>query len=198
MTFDLPDLPFAKDALEPHMSPETFDYHHAKHHAAYVGKLNELIAGTDYENLSLEEICIKSELAGDTAIFNNAAQHWNHSFFWTCLSANGGESSIPSNLASKIDADLGGYEKFKAGFINACMTQFGSGWGWLVLDNATRRLEIIKTPNAKTPITKGKTPLMTCDVWEHAYYIDYRNSRPKFVESFLDNLANWENAAALI
>ncbi len=198
MTFELPALPFTKDALEPHMSAETFDYHHAKHHAAYVGKLNELIAGTDYESLSLEEICVRSEKAGDAAIFNNAAQHWNHSFFWNCLSANGGDQNIPAALAAKIDADLGGYERFKADFIAACITQFGSGWGWLVLDNKSGKLEITKTPNAQTPLTQGKTPLLTCDVWEHAYYIDHRNARPVFVESFLDNLANWEHAAALL
>ncbi len=197
MTFTLPDLPFAKDALEPHMSAETFDFHHGKHHNAYVTKGNELLEKeADLQDKSLEEIVVAAYKAGKTPLFNNAAQHWNHSFFWNCLSPNGGgEDKLPSELKAKIDSDLGGYEQFKKDFVDACVSQFGSGWGWLVMDNDSGKLEIMKTPNAETPFIHGKTALLTCDVWEHAYYIDYRNARPKFVESFVDNMANWDFVA---
>lgn len=190
--FDLPELPFAYDALEPHMSKETFEYHHDKHHAAYVAKGNELIEGKPHMGDTLEEVVQSAHDQGETGLFNNAAQHWNHSFFWKCLSPNGGGTNLPAKIADKIESDLGGYDKFKADFINTCVTQFGSGWGWLVIDNATKKLELYKTGNAGVPFTEGKTPILTCDVWEHAYYIDYRNARPKFVESFLDNMVNWE------
>lgn len=194
--FDLPELPFAYDALEPHMSKETFEYHHGKHHATYIAKGNEIIAGMDHMGDTLEDVVKNAAAKGETGLFNNAAQHWNHSFFWNCLSPKGGASNIPAAVMAKIDSDLGGYDKFKADFINTCVTQFGSGWGWLVIDDATSKLELYKTGNAGVPFTDGKTPLLTCDVWEHAYYIDYRNARPKFVESFLDNMANWDFVAA--
>lgn len=195
MTFTLPPLPYAKDALAPHISAQTFDFHHGKHHNAYVVKLNELVAGTEYEKLPLEEIIKKT--AGDNAkaaIFNNAAQHWNHSFFWHCLTPNGG-SKPTGELAKRIDSDLGGYDKFAADFKAAALAQFGSGWAWLVSDSSGK-LEIMKTPNADLPLAHGKTALLTVDVWEHAYYLDYQNRRPDFVQTVLDKLLNWEFAAA--
>ncbi len=147
---------------------------------------------------TLEAIIINAHKHDETGLFNNAAQHWNHSFFWNCLKPNGGGRDIPGTLQAKIDGDLGGYDEFKAKFIEGCVTQFGSGWGWLALDNATGKLEIIKTGNAGVPFTDGKTPLLTCDVWEHAYYIDYRNARPKYVEAFVDNMINWEFVESLL
>lgn len=192
MPFTLPDLPFAYDALDPYMSAETFEFHHDKHHNAYVTKGNELIQGQPHMGDTLEEVVISASKLENPGLFNNAAQHWNHSFFWNCLKPNGGGTSLPASLQEKIDSDLGGYDSFKAAFVEACVTQFGSGWGWLTVDNATGKLEITKTGNAGVPFTEGKTPLLTCDVWEHAYYIDYRNARPKYVEAFVDNMINWE------
>ena len=192
MSFSLPDLPYATDALEPHISSETFSYHHAKHHNAYVVNLNGLVDGTDLADKSLEEII--QATAGDAAkagVFNNAAQVWNHTFFWNSMKPGGG--GAPSgDLAAKIDNDLGGLDKFKADFKAAGVTQFGSGWAWLVSDGGT--LKIMKTPNAETPLTQGAVPLITCDVWEHAYYLDYQNRRPDFLQTFLDNLINWDFA----
>ncbi len=195
MTFTLPALPYAKDALAPHISATTFDFHHGKHHNAYVVKLNELIAGTEFEKSSLEEIILATHSdAGKAAIFNNAAQHWNHSFFWHCLTPQGGGK--PSGaLAAKIDADLGGYEKFAADFKAAAIGQFGSGWAWLVL-NPAGKLEIVKTGNAHLPLAHGSRALFTVDVWEHAYYLDFQNRRPDFVQCVLDHLVNWDFVAA--
>lgn len=193
MSFTLPPLPFDKNALAPHMSAETFDFHHGKHHNAYVVKLNELVAGTAMEKQSLEDIM--NATYGDdgkAAIYNNAAQIWNHTFFWNSLSPHGG-GDLPTELAEKINQDFGSVEKFKEEFTAAAMGQFGSGWAWLTLKNG--KLKITKTANAINPMNLGETPLLTCDVWEHAYYIDHRNSRPNFVKSFLDNMANWEFAA---
>ena len=188
MAFELPALPYAKDALAPHMSAETLEFHHGKHHQTYVTKLNELVAGTDKEGQSLEEI-IKG--AGPGPLFNNAAQVWNHTFFWNSLSPNGGGE--PSGaLAEAINAKWGSFDKFKEAFTNSAIANFGSGWTWLV--KAGNELEIVNTSNAETPITDGKTPLLTVDVWEHAYYIDYRNARPKYLDGFWA-LANWEFAA---
>lgn len=195
MTFELPDLPFAYDALQPYMSAESFEFHHDKHHAAYITNGNKLLEGSGLEGKNLEEIIIAA--AGNPekiGLFNNAAQHWNHSFFWNCLKESGGGTSLPGALQEKIDSDLGGYEQFKANFIEACVTQFGSGWGWLVM-NGNGALEIMKTGNADLPLAHGKTALLTCDVWEHAYYIDYRNARPKYVEAFVDNMINWDFVA---
>lgn len=199
MTFTLPALPFAPDALAPHMSAETFEYHHGKHHKAYVDKANELIKGTGLEGKDLETIimaCAKD--SNKQPLFNNVAQHWNHSFFWNCMKPKGGGSALPGKLKAGIEKDLGGFDKFKADFVQTCVSQFGSGWGWLVMDNKTGKLELAKTSNAGVPFTEGKTPLLTCDVWEHAYYIDYRNARPKFVEAFIDHMANWEFAESLM
>jgi Fe-Mn family superoxide dismutase len=194
MAFELPALPYAKDALEPHMSANTFDFHHGKHHNTYVVNLNGMIEGTDMASQSLEEI-IKAS-AGDASkagIFNNAAQVWNHTFFWNSMSPNGG--GAPSgDLVAKIDAAFGGLDGFKEAFKNAGATQFGSGWAWLVAEGG--ELKITKTPNAETPLTTGATPLVCCDVWEHAYYLDYQNRRPDFLQVFLDNLINWDFAAA--
>ncbi|MHB1323345.1 MAG: superoxide dismutase [Coriobacteriia bacterium] len=188
MTHELPPLPYAKDALEPHISAETLDYHHDRHHQAYVTKLNELIGGTEFEDASLEEIVKRSS----GPLFNNGAQTWNHTFFWSCMSPNGG--GMPSGgLAEAIERDFGSFEQFKEQFANAAVTQFGSGWAWLV-KGADGKLGVLSTSNADNPMAEGKTPLLTCDVWEHAYYIDYRNARPKFVEAFW-NVVNWEFVA---
>jgi superoxide dismutase, Fe-Mn family len=190
MPFTLPPLPYAKDALAPHTSAETLDFHHGKHHAAYVNKLNELTAGKPEAEKSLEEL-IKATDVG-TPIFNNAAQVWNHTFFWNCMKPGGG--GAPSgDLAEAIKRDFGSVEKFGQDFVAAAMGQFGSGWAWLITEGG--KLSIMKTPNADLPLKHGKKAVLTCDVWEHAYYIDYRNARQKFVETFLSNLVNWDFAA---
>ena len=194
MAFELPALPYEKNALEPHMSANTFDFHHGKHHNTYIVNLNGMLDGSDLADAGLEDI-IKAT-AGDPAkagMFNNAAQVWNHTFFWNSMKPNGGGAPT-GELAAKIDSDLGGFDAFKDAFKAAGATQFGSGWAWLVVGDGGK-LEVVKTPNAETPLTQGKTPLLTCDVWEHAYYLDYQNRRPDFLASFLDNLANWDFAA---
>ena len=188
MAFELPKLPFAADALAPHLSAETFEYHHGKHHATYVTNLNKLIEGTPNAEKPLEAI-IKS---ADGGLFNNAAQHWNHSFFWNCLAPRAG-GNPRGKLADAITRDFGTFEQFKEQFSNKATTLFGSGWAFLVKD-ADGKLKITQEPNAGTPIKSGGTPILTCDVWEHAYYIDYRNARPKFVEAFW-KLVNWDFAA---
>ena len=185
MAFTLPDLPYSNDALSPHISAETIEFHYGKHHNSYVAKLNALVEGTDLANKTLEEL-IQSENGG---VFNNAAQVWNHSFYWNCLSPNGGGEPT-GELLEAINNSFGSFADFKTKFTEAAATQFGSGWAWLA-KNTDGSLEIIKTPNADNPMTQGKTPLMTCDVWEHAYYIDYRNARPKYIEAFW-NLVNWD------
>ena len=194
MAFELPALPYEKNALEPHMSANTFDFHHGKHHNTYIVNLNGMLDGSDLADASLEDI-IKAT-AGDPAkagMFNNAAQVWNHTFFWNSMKPNGGGAPM-GELAAKIDSDLGGFDAFKDAFKAAGATQFGSGWAWLVVGDGGK-LEVVKTPNAETPLTQGKTPLLTCDVWEHAYYLDYQNRRPDFLAAFLDNLADWDFAA---
>lgn len=194
MPFSLPDLPYASNALEPHISEKTFSFHHGKHHNTYVVNLNKLIEGTEFENASLEDIIQATAGKADKAgIFNNAAQVWNHTFYWHSMSPNGG-GAPGGELADKINAAFGGLDGFKEAFKNAGATQFGSGWAWLVL-NADGSLEVTKTPNAETPLTKGQTPLLTMDVWEHAYYLDFQNARPNYIDAFLDNLINWEFAA---
>lgn len=186
--FTLPPLPFAKDALAPTISAETIEYHYGKHHQTYVDNLNKLTAGTDKENLSLEEL-IKATSGG---LFNNAAQVWNHTFFWNGLKPNGGGAPSGS-LAQAIDASFGGFDKFKEQFTQMAITQFGSGWAWLV-KKPDGSLAVAQTGNAGNPMTSGDKPLLTCDVWEHAYYIDYRNARAKFVEAFW-SLVNWDFVA---
>ena len=187
MAYELPDLPYAKDALAPHISAETFDYHHGKHHAAYVNKLNELTDGDSSK--SLEEL-IQSAEGGR---FNQAAQVWNHTFYWSCMAPNGG-GAPGGELAAAIDRDFGSFDAFVAQFKAAAMGQFGSGWAWLV-DNGGK-LEVCATANAGNPMTDGKKPLLTCDVWEHAYYIDFRNARPGYLDAFFANLVNWDFVAA--
>ena len=188
MVHELPPLPYAKNALVPYISEETIEYHYSKHHQTYVTNLNNLIKGTKFESLSLED-SVKQSSGG---IFNNAAQVWNHTFYWNCLSPNGGGE--PSGaLADAINKKFGSFANFKEEFTKCAVTTFGSGWAWLV-KNPDGSLEIVSTSNAGTPLTQDKTALLTCDVWEHAYYIDYRNLRPKYVESFW-NLVNWEFAA---
>ena len=192
MAFSLPALPFAPDALAPHMSAETFEYHHGKHHHAYITNLNNLIPGTEYEHLSLEEIIAKAPAGG---LYNNAAQVWNHTFFWSCLKPAGGGS--PSGaLLDAINQKWGSVEDFKKAFHTSAVGNFGSGWTWLV-KKADGSLEIVNTGAAGNPLKSGEgKPVLTVDVWEHAYYIDYRNARPKFVETFLNALVNWDFAAA--
>ncbi len=190
MAFELPPLPYPADALQPYMSAETFSYHHGKHHAAYVANLNKLIEGTELANKSLEEI-MKTTF-GDpdkVGIFNNAAQVWNHTFFWESMKPGGGGAPT-GPIADKINADLGGYDKFVEAFKTAAATQFGSGWAWLVLDNGT--LKVTKTPNAENPLVHGQVPLLTLDVWEHAYYLDYQNRRPDYITAYLEHLVNWD------
>ena len=188
----LPDLPYAKDALLPHISAETLEFHHDKHHNAYVVKLNELIAGTELAGHDLEDI-IKATAndASKVGIFNQAAQIWNHTFYWNCMTPNGGGAPTGA-VADKITAAFGSYEKFAEEFTNAALTQFGSGWAWLVADEVNGNLSIMKTANADLPMAHGKVAVLTVDVWEHAYYIDFRNLRPKYVKTFLDSLVNWE------
>ncbi len=191
MEHQLPPLPFAKDALAPHMSAETFDYHYSKHHQAYVTNLNNLIKGTEYENLDLEAIVKKAPAGG---IYNNSAQVWNHTFFWNCLKPNGGGAPTGA-LADAINAKWGSLDAFKAAFQTSAVGNFGSGWTWLV-KKADGSVDIVNMGAAGTPLTPGDKALLCVDVWEHAYYIDYRNMRPKFVETFLNNMVNWSFAEA--
>lgn len=193
--FELPPLPFAENALEPHMSAETLRLHHGKHHKGYVDKLNALVAGGEEERIELDDLILRVhglDEAAQKKIFNNAAQHWNHSFFWQCLTPAGGGRPT-GRLAEWIDRDLGGYEAFAKDFRTQATEHFGSGWAWLVFDND--HLEIMTTDDADLPLAHGKIALLTCDVWEHAYYVDYRNERPKYVETFLDRLVNWPFAS---
>ncbi|MBP0001400.1 MAG: superoxide dismutase [Cyanobacteria bacterium SID2] len=194
MAFTLPELPYAKDALAPYISAQTLEFHHGKHHAGYVTKLNAAIEGTDLADKSLEEI-IKAT-AGDPAkvgIFNNAAQTWNHSFYWQCMKPGGGGQPTGA-LAEKIDAAFGSFDSFITELKNAAATQFGSGWAWLVQDGDT--LKVVKTLNAENPMTAGQKPLLTVDVWEHAYYLDYQNKRPDYIGAFFTSLVNWDFVAS--
>ena len=189
MKHELPPLPYEKTALEPFITAETLDYHYSKHHQAYVTNLNNLIPGTEFEHLSLEEIILKSS----GGIFNNAAQVWNHTFYWHCMKPNGGGEPTGA-LAEAINQAFGSFEQFKQAFSQCAVTTFGSGWAWLV-KNADGGLELVSTSNAGCPLTNGQKPLLTCDVWEHAYYIVYRNLRPKYVEDFW-SVVNWDFVAA--
>lgn len=184
MALTLPELPYARDALVPHMSSETLDYHYGKHHKTYVDKANPLIAGTEFENMSIEDIILKSS----GGVFNNVAQIWNHTFFWNCLTPSQAEPG--KKLTDALVKTFGGVEDFKKKFTEAAIATFGSGWAWLV-KNSDGTLEIVSTQGAGNPMTKGQTPLLTCDVWEHAYYIDYRNARPTYLEHYWA-LVNWE------
>ncbi|PSN15403.1 superoxide dismutase [Fe] [filamentous cyanobacterium CCT1] len=194
MAYELPPLPYAYDALDPYISKSTLEFHHDKHHAAYVSKYNDGVKGTDYDSKPIEEV-IKA-IAGDSskqALFNNGAQAWNHTFYWNSMKPGGG--GTPSgDLATKIDADFGSFDKFAEEFKTAGATQFGSGWAWLVLDNGT--LKVTKTANADNPLPANQVPLLTMDVWEHAYYLDYQNKRPDYIDTFLKNVVNWDFAAS--
>ncbi|MEX2615228.1 MAG: superoxide dismutase [Alphaproteobacteria bacterium] len=192
MPISLPELPYALDALAPHMSERTLQFHHGKHHKSYVDKANGLIEGTPHEGKELYEIVVAAARDKDTALFNNAAQAWNHSFFWQCMTPNGGGAPEGETMDA-IENAFGGLDGFKKEFREKATGQFGSGWAWLVLRDGT--LEVTSTSNAETPIVSGLQPVLTCDVWEHAYYLDYQNERPKFVDAFLDNLVNWNFVA---
>ena len=189
MSFELPALPYAMDALEPHLSKETLEFHYGKHHAAYVNNLNKLVPGSRFEHASLETIVKEAE----GGIFNNGAQVWNHSFYWNCLSPEGG-GEPEGKIKEAIDREFGSFEQFKEQFTQAAATLFGSGWAWLVCDRAGK-LSIVQESNAGNPLRKGLTPLITCDVWEHAYYIDKRNKRPDYIASFW-KVVNWKAVEA--
>ncbi|MFO8066903.1 MAG: superoxide dismutase [Bacteroidales bacterium] len=191
MAFELPALPFDKDSLEPHISKNTLEFHYGKHHQAYVNKLNDLIKGTKFEKSSLEDIVKNS----DGGVFNNAAQIWNHTFYWSCISPMGG-GEPKGKLKDAINEDFGSFEKFKEEFSNAAATLFGSGWAWLVKDKQGK-LQIMQESNAGNPMTKGLKPLLTCDVWEHAYYLDYQNKRPDYIKAFWE-VVDWEKVGNLL
>ncbi len=192
MAFILPELPYAKDALVPHMSAETFDYHHGKHHKAYVDKTNGMLGEKGLEGASLIEVIKAAKDKGDKGLFNNSAQIWNHSFFWQCLAPSG--ATAPSGkLKEMIDGDFGGHDALLEKLATEATSHFASGWGWLVLNNG--KLEVTSLHDADTPVANGMTPLLTLDVWEHAYYIDYRNERPRFLKTVLENIINWDFVA---
>jgi Fe-Mn family superoxide dismutase len=194
MSFELPSLSYANDALAPYMSAETLDFHHGKHHQTYVTNLNNLLKDNELQGASLEDIVIKSSKDASMAgIFNNAGQHWNHILFWQCMKPNGG-GSIPSELETRLNSDFGSIDQFKEAFIQAGTTQFGSGWAWLAINNG--KLVVTKSANASNPLVDGMKPILGCDVWEHSYYIDYRNKRPDYLKAFLDSLVNWEFVAS--
>ena len=190
MAFELPALPYAYDALQPYMSKETLEFHHDKHHQAYVTNANNLIKGTGLEGKRLEDV-VRQSYAKNAGLFNNVGQHYNHHHFWKWMKKGGGGKKLPGALAKAVEADLGGYDKFRADFVQAGMTQFGSGWCWLAVRDG--RLTIAKTPNGENPLVHGGTPILGCDVWEHSYYIDYRNARQKYIEAFVDNLIAWDH-----
>ncbi len=189
MAFQLDELPYAYDALQPYMSAETLQYHHDKHHLAYVENGNKLLQGSGLEDKNLVDI-VKISYGRNQALFNNAGQHYNHLHFWKWMKKGGGGNKLPAQLEKKIASDLGGYGAFREAFIEAGKTQFGSGWAWLTFKDG--KLEVTKTPNGENPLVHGGTPILGVDVWEHSYYIDYRNARPKYLEAFVDNLINWE------
>jgi superoxide dismutase, Fe-Mn family len=190
VAFKLPELPYAYDALKPYMSAETLEFHHDKHHNAYVETGNKLLAGSDLEGKSVEEV-VKASFGKNQPLFNNAGQHYNHIHFWQWMKPNGGGRKLPGALQAKIDSDLGGFDKFRTDFIEAGKGQFGSGWAWLAMKDG--KLEVMKTPNGENPLVHGGAPILGVDVWEHSYYIDYRNARPKYLEAWFDNLVNWEH-----
>ena len=193
MTFTLPNLPYAYDALAPHMSKETLEYHHDKHHQAYVTNGNNLLKGTEFENASLED-GVKGSFGKNQALFNNAGQHYNHIHFWKWMKPNGG-GAIPGELEKALIDGFGSVDKAKADLIAAGTTQFGSGWGWLAVQNG--KIVAMKTPNGENPLVHGATPILGVDVWEHSYYIDYRNRRPDYLKAFVEHLVNWEYVAEL-
>ncbi|MCZ2328492.1 superoxide dismutase [Bartonella sp. F02] len=189
MAFELAELPYDYDALMPYMSSETLEYHHDKHHLAYLNNTNNFVRDLGLENESLEDI-VKDSFNTNIALFNNAAQYYNHNHFWFCMKKNGGGEKLPAKLEKAIKSDLGGYDKFRTDFIAAASSQFGSGWAWLAVKDG--KLEIMKTPNGENPLIHDAQPILGVDVWEHSYYIDYRNARQKYLEAFVDNLINWD------
>jgi Fe-Mn family superoxide dismutase len=194
MSFKLPELGYAHDALAPYMSRETLEYHHDKHHQAYVDTGNKLLRGSEWEGRSLEEVVIGA-FGKNAALFNNAGQHYNHTHFWRWMKPNGGGDKLPPNLEKKIKADLGSIEKMKQEFIDAGVGQFGSGWCWLAVKGG--KIVVMKTPNGESPLVHGAAPILGCDVWEHSYYIDYRNRRADYLKAFVDHLVNWEHVAMM-
>ena len=195
MALELPALPYAYDALGPYMSKETLEFHHDKHHMAYVTNGNNLLKDSPLASKSIEEIC-KAAFAEKTAgLVNNVGQHYNHMHFWNWMKPNGGGKKIPGALEKAIESDLGGYDKMRTDFVQAGMTQFGSGWCWISVKDG--KLAISKTPNGENPLMHGASPILGCDVWEHSYYIDYRNARQKYLEAFVDNLVNWDYVAEM-
>ena len=193
MSFTLPALPYAYDALQPYMSKETLEFHHDKHHQAYVTTANNLMKGTEFEGKSLEEV-VKSAYGKNAPLFNNAGQHFNHTHFWPWMKPNGG-GAVPGKLQKAIVESLGSLDKMKEDFIQAGVTQFGSGWCWLAVKDG--RVAVMKTPNGENPLVHGATPILGCDVWEHSYYIDYRNRRPDYLKAFVENLVNWDHVLEL-
>ena len=194
MSFTLPDLPYAHDALAPFMSKETLEFHHDKHHQAYVTNGNNALKGTEWENKPLEDV-VKGAFGKNAGLFNNAGQHYNHMHFWKWMKPGGGGKKLPGKLEEQIKRDLGSVDEFRAKFIDAGKTQFGSGWAWLALKGD--KLVVMNTPNGENPLVRGAKPLLGVDVWEHSYYIDYRNLRPKYLETWFDNLVNWDYVAEL-
>ena len=192
MALELPPLPYPYDALQPYMSKETLEYHHDKHHQAYVTNGNNLLKDSPLQSKSVEEICRIAYSEKNAGLVNNVGQHYNHVHFWQWMKRGGGGKSLPGRLQKAVDSDLGGYDKMRTDFINAGTTQFGSGWAWIAVRNG--KLEIMKTPNGENPLMHGASPILGVDVWEHSYYIDYRNLRPKYLEAFVDNLVNWDHA----
>jgi superoxide dismutase, Fe-Mn family len=195
MAIELPALPYAYDALGPYMSKETLEFHHDKHHMAYVTNGNNLLKDSPLASKSIEEICVAAYNEKAQGLVNNVGQHYNHNHFWAWMKPNGGGNKLPAKLAKAVDADLGGFDKMRADFVQAGLTQFGSGWAWIAVKGG--KLVIMKTPNGENPLMHGASPILGCDVWEHSYYIDYRNARQKYLEAFVDNLVNWEYVEAM-
>jgi superoxide dismutase, Fe-Mn family len=195
MALELPALPYAYDALGPYMSKETLEFHHDKHHMAYVTNGNNLLKDSPLASKSIEEICVAAFKDKSAGLVNNVGQHYNHNHFWNWMKPNGGGKKIPGALAKAIDSDLGGYDKMRTDFVQAGMTQFGSGWAWIAVKDG--KLAIMKTPNGENPLMHGASPILGADVWEHSYYIDYRNARQKYLEAFVDSLVNWDYVAEM-
>ena len=195
MALELPALPYAYDALGPYMSKETLEFHHDKHHMAYVTNGNNLLKDSPLAAKTIEEICVAAHAEKIAGLVNNVGQHYNHMHFWNWMKPNGGGNKMPAKLAKAVDADLGGYDKMRTDFVQAGLTQFGSGWCWIAVKGG--KLVIMKTPNGENPLMHGASPILGCDVWEHSYYIDYRNARQKYLEAFVDNLVNWEYVEAM-
>ena len=191
MALELPPLPYAYDALQPYMSKETLEYHHDKHHQAYVTNGNNLLKDSPLASKSVEEICKIAYAEKNAGLVNNVGQHYNHVHFWQWMKKGGGGKKLPAKIQKAVDSDLGGYDKFRTDFVQAGVTQFGSGWAWLAVKDG--RLVIMKTANGENPLMHGAQPILGVDVWEHSYYIDYRNARPKYLEAFVDNLINWDH-----